>query len=264
MVVGGGPGGLKAAAVAAARGHHVTLHEKNKQLGGQALLAQLLPRRAEFGGIVSNLTRECELAGVDLRTRSTVDRAFIEREAPDAVVVATGATPRELPADRFENTHVVNAWQVLRGETNVGSRVVVPDWRCDWIGMGIAEMLALDGCQVRLAVDGYMAGQTLQSYVRDAWAGELFRAGVEVVPYAHLFGADEDSVYFEHTASREPLVLKEVDTLVLALGQAPSRALEFELQGLDIESHFVGDCLAARTAEEAVYEGLKVGRAVGG
>ena len=61
--MGGGPGGLKAAAVAAERGHRVTLYEKERQLGGQALLAQLLPGRAEFGGIVTNLTREAERAG---------------------------------------------------------------------------------------------------------------------------------------------------------------------------------------------------------
>ena len=67
MVVGGGPGGMKAAAVAAERGHHVTLYERNAQLGGQALLAQLLPGRYEFGGIVTNLAREMELAGVRQR-----------------------------------------------------------------------------------------------------------------------------------------------------------------------------------------------------
>lgn len=64
MVIGGGPGGMKAAAVAAARGHRVTLYEAASQLGGQALLAQQLPRRAEFGGIVTNLSRELELAQV--------------------------------------------------------------------------------------------------------------------------------------------------------------------------------------------------------
>jgi len=262
MVVGGGPAGLKAAAVAAARGHRVTLHEREKHLGGQALLAQRLPRRGEFGGIVSNLTRECELAGVDVRTGSSVDRSTITRAAPDAVIIATGATPRALAPGRSEGAHVVNAWQVLRDEVNIGSRVVVADWACDWIGMGVAEMLARNGCQVRLAVDGYMAGQTLQSYVRDAWVGALHRVGVEVIPYAHLYGANESAVYFEHSASREALVLDDVDTLVTALGNESRRELEFALQDSAIEVHLAGDCLAARTAEEAVYEGLKTGCAV--
>ena len=60
---------MKAAAVAAARGHEVTLYEAAPRLGGQALLAQLLPGRAEFGGIVTNLAREIELAGVKVVTQ---------------------------------------------------------------------------------------------------------------------------------------------------------------------------------------------------
>src|SRR5262245_60199938 len=50
LVAGGGPAGMKAAAVLAARGHSVTLCEAESRLGGQALLAQLLPDRSEFGG----------------------------------------------------------------------------------------------------------------------------------------------------------------------------------------------------------------------
>ena len=72
MVVGGGPAGMKAAAVAAEIGNDVTLYEADRRLGGQALLAQLLPHRSEFGGIVTNLSREVELAGVAVRLNMTV------------------------------------------------------------------------------------------------------------------------------------------------------------------------------------------------
>ena len=58
MVVGGGPAGMKAAAVAAERGHDVTLYEAAGRLGGQVLLAERLPGRAEFGGAITNLSRE--------------------------------------------------------------------------------------------------------------------------------------------------------------------------------------------------------------
>src|SRR4030095_6625795 len=68
LIARGGAGGMKAAAVAAERGHDVTLHEASERLGGQALLAQLLPTRAEFGGIVTNLTREMQLAGAKVVT----------------------------------------------------------------------------------------------------------------------------------------------------------------------------------------------------
>ncbi len=81
MVAGGGPGGMKAAAVAAERGHRVTLFEAQRRLGGQALLAQMLPGRAEFGGIVTNLQRELQLAGVQVHRNARVDRAKVLAES---------------------------------------------------------------------------------------------------------------------------------------------------------------------------------------
>ena len=176
-------------------------------------------------GIVTNLTREIELARVEVVKNTPVDAALVEKEAPDAVVVATGASPRWPEIEGVEHAHVVDAWQVLKGEVNVGSSVVVADWRSDWVGI-------------------------------------LHTLGVEIVPYARLFGADADTVYMQHTASGEPVIFDEVDTLVLAQGHEPVDTLAAELAGLDVEVRMAGDCLAPRTAEEAVFEGLKVGTAL--
>ncbi|MBN35172.1 MAG: oxidoreductase [Rhodospirillaceae bacterium] len=258
LVAGGGPGGMKAAAVAAERGHNVTLYEASGQLGGQTLLAQALPGRAEFGGIVTNLTREMELAGVTVVKNNAVDRALVESKSPDTVIVATGATPALVDIEGAEEAHVVEAWSVVKGEANVGGNVVIADWRCDWIGMGLAEHLARNGCNVTLAVDGYMPGQTIQMYVRDHWAATLHKLGVKVIPYARIFGADADSVYLQHVTSGEAIIVDEVDTLVTALGHHSVTTLADELEDWDGELHLIGDCLAPRTAEEAVLEGLKV------
>jgi NADPH-dependent 2,4-dienoyl-CoA reductase/sulfur reductase-like enzyme len=236
----------------------VTLYEASERLGGQALLAQLLPTRAEFGGIVTNLTREMQLAGVKVVTRSEVTRALVEAEKPDAVIVATGAKPRAGEIEGIETGHVVNAWQVIKNEVNVGTSVVVADWRCDWIGMGIAEKLARAGCRVRLAVDGYMPGQRIHQYVRDHWWGELTKLNVEILPLSRLYGVDGDTVYLQHATNGEPIVIEGVDTLVASLGHERVDTLADELDGWSGELHLIGDCLTPRTAEEAVFEGLKV------
>lgn len=242
LVAGGGPAGMKAAAVAAQRGHEVVLCEAGAQLGGQVNLAQLLPRRAEFGGASTNLQREMQLAGVEVRRNTPVDRALVERERPDLVIVATGAEPYWPPFERGGELQVVDAWQVLRGEVRVGRSVLVTDWRGDWIGPGIAEKLVREGHQVRLAVNGTHCGESLPLYVRDQLAGELHRLGIPVTPYARLYGCDDTTVYMQHSASGEAMLFEEVDTLVLCQGHQPVDRLADSLHGL-AEVLRIGDCL---------------------
>ncbi len=115
---------------------------------------------------------------------------------------------------------------------------------------------------MRLAVTGLVPGERTPPYVRDSWNAILHSLGVETIPYARLFGVDEDTVYMRHTASGEPIIFDSVDTLVLAQGHESRDELSEILAGLAIESHRIGDCLSPRTAEEAVLEGLKVGAAI--
>lgn len=258
LIAGGGPAGLKAAAVLAERGHSVTLHEAAAQLGGQALLAQLLPGRAEFGGIVTNLAHEARRAGATIRLNSPVTRALVEAESPDVVILATGARPH-WPGIETEGAHVVDAWSVLRGTANPGGRVVVADWRGDWIGMGLAEKLARDGCAVRLYVEGIAAGESLPLYVRDEMVARLHRLGVTIQPYARLYGADAGTVYFTHSASGDPVLVEDVDTLVLAQGHQAEAGLAAALAGWGRPLHVIGDALTPRSAEEAVLEALRIG-----
>ena len=183
VVAGGGPAGMKAAAVAAERGHRVILAEQSRRLGGQVLLAQELPGRAEFGGIVTNLQSEMARHAVEVKLNTRMTRRTLEEWAADTVIVATGARPLAPDIETDDQIAVLDAWQVIRGERPVGSRVVIADWRCDWTGMGLAEKFAREGCHVTLAVNGTMPGQMIQMYVRDRWAGELNRLGVDVIAY---------------------------------------------------------------------------------
>ena len=260
MVVGAGPAGMKAAAAAAARGHRVTLYEQAAQAGGQALLAQRLPGREEFGGIVSNLLREVELAGVELTCNCTVTPELVREQAPDAIILATGAGPRipELDLDAINSFSYAD---VLNERASLGNRVVIADWRADWIGIGLAERLAREGHRVTLAVNAAMVGESLQIYTRNHYVGRLYRLGVDMLTHARLFGSDSGSVYLQNTLTSEPIVL-EADSLVLSLGQQADNSLQRALVAAGTECRLVGDGLLPRTAEEAVYEGWKAGSEV--
>ena len=262
MVIGGGPAGMKAAAVAAEIGHEVTLHEASKRLGGQVHLAQLLPHRSEFGGLTANLAREVELAGVTVKLNSRAGAETIAAVRPDAVIIATGSVPRLPRFERGGDNIAVLAQDVIAGDAQCGGRVVVYDWRADWIGVGVAEKLAAEGAHVRLAVNGVCAAAAIQNYVRDAAIARLHRFGVETLPFMRLYGVDGGTVYFLHTASNESVVLEGVDTLVVAAANRPVDELAAPVRALGIECHLIGDALTPRTAEEAVFEGLTVATAL--
>jgi 2,4-dienoyl-CoA reductase-like NADH-dependent reductase (Old Yellow Enzyme family) len=260
VVVGGGPGGLKAATVAAERGHRVRLFEATRRLGGQILLAQEIPGRAEFGGAAMNLQREAERAGVTIELGVTVDAAILASLDPDAVVIATGAGPRIPALELIDDPFILSSWDVLRGSSIPAGHVVVADWRCDWIGAGTAIRLAQLGHRVTLGVTGYHAAQRLQQYVRDDMLRELERLRVDVLPLVRIYGADADTVYFQHVLTSEPVMINDVSALVLSQGHLPVDGLLTELEAAgSFEVHAVGDCLSPRTVEEAVLEGLRVG-----
>ncbi|HEX3312347.1 MAG TPA: FAD-dependent oxidoreductase, partial [Streptosporangiaceae bacterium] len=257
MVIGGGPGGLKAAAVAAERGHRVTLYEARRRVGGQVLLAERLPGRAEFGGAITNLHGEARRAGVEFVTGVRVDAAMVKENAPDAVIVATGSVSRKPGVEVNDDPVLLDARDVIGGAEVPSGRVVVADWRCDWVGLGVAQLLAERGRKVSLCVDGYMAGEMLQQYVRAEMLAAAHRAGVDVMPTVRVFGIDEDTVYLQHRLSGEPVLVEGVVATVFALGPSSDHALLDELTGLHPDVTGVGDCLTPRTVEEAVLEGLR-------
>jgi 2,4-dienoyl-CoA reductase-like NADH-dependent reductase (Old Yellow Enzyme family) len=259
LVIGGGPAGMKAAVVAAERGHQVELHEKDSRLGGQVNLAEALPGRAEFGGVTTNLQRELEQAGVTIRYNSLLDAASLRGIGPDHVVIATGADTR-LPEVEVDGVEIVDAWSVIRGDTQPGKNVVIADWSCDWAGLGVAEKLARDGHYVRLLSGGSVAGESIQAIVRDQWIGVLHGLGVEMTPYSRFYGALDGSAFFQHMTGGEAIVCEQVDTVVTCFAPQANRECAWVEQIEDLGVSWIGDAVSPRTVEEAVLEGLQIAR----
>lgn len=256
-VVGAGPAGLKCAVVAAGRGHQVTLYDRAAEPGGQVLLAQLLPGREEFGGLVTNLKRELELSNVEVVANYEVSVDRVEAMQADTIVLATGAQAYVPAGGRFDADRTLTYEDVLLERAPIGNSVVVADWRGDWTGMGLAERLARDGCQVKLVVNAALAGEALQIYTRNHYLGRLYHLDVEVITHARLYGSDGDSVYFQNTLTDEPVIFDGIETLVLSLGQQAESHLENELRLARFDPVTIGDCVLPRTAEEAIFEGLQ-------
>ena len=139
VVVGGGPGGMEAARLAAAQGHNVVLFEARRQLGGAVRQAEKLPTRSLLGDICDWQERELSRLGVDVRLNQTADVETVAAEGPDLVFVATGATGAELP----------DISTVPKGAT-----AVVDDRFGGYEALGLAEWLATNGLAVTVTTPG--------------------------------------------------------------------------------------------------------------
>jgi len=233
------------------------LFEAERRLGGQALLAQMLPGRAEFGGLITNLEHELKLAGVQIRRSARVDRprCWPRHRMWCSSLRAPNPTGRTFRRKELCDRGCLAGAARPSDDRPIG---VVIDWRADWIGIGIAEHLAQQGRSVRLAVSGIAAGETLPLYVRDHSAAGLHKLGVKVLTYMRLYGSDSDSVYLQHVSSGEAVVIDKVDTLVLCTGHTPVDELSDALEVSTSTCTSSATRPPPRTAEEAVYEGLKV------
>ena len=258
MVIGGGPAGMNAALIAAQRGHCVSLYESGKQLGGQALLAQNLSRRAEFGGLITNLLQAMSKQDINIHLNTRVDMAKVQAEAADVVVLATGATPYAQPIEADDSILKLNAWQYLQGTAPQGKSVLLTDWRCDWVAPGIAELLVKQGFDVSIAINGLCLGETLPLYVRDELTATAQRLGIKLLPNARLYGYDNGTVYLQHNTSAEAVELEGINTIIACDGQMALDELGDAIEDLGMVLHRIGDCNTPRTAEEAMYEGMKV------
>lgn len=260
-VIGGGPGGMKAAVTAADQGHEVILYEKQPKLGGQVNLAEKLPGRSEFGGVTTNLIGELDRSSIQVCLSSSASPEAFHAIEPDVVIVSTGAVPR-LPEVEITGTQLLSAWSVIAGEKPSGQNVVIADWSSDWSAMGVAHMLALSGHKVRIFSGASTCGESIPAIVRDQWFGELQSLNVELTCYARFFGAEDQTAFFQHTINGEAIVCEDVDAVVSCYPPRSNNDCSWvsELKAPDtgsLQITTIGDALAPRTVEEAVLEGFK-------
>ncbi len=124
MIVGGGPAGMQAARILALQGNRVTLHEQQESLGGQMRYSSRVA--ADYGYLVTYLAGQLESLAVDVHLGSTVDVEAVAHEAPDAIVVATGAREGLCFAPVNGTPNLFDLFTALdRADDDWGGRVVI-------------------------------------------------------------------------------------------------------------------------------------------
>ncbi len=274
IVVGGGPGGLEAARVAALRGHDVTLIEARTRLGGGFALWADLPSRGFFHKAIEWWEAELRRLGVEIRCGVPASAAGVLAEVPDAVIVATGALYSRGGRSAFldidipghDQDFVFRPDEILLGATPPVGKVLLLDGEGLHASAGIAEVLAAQGCEVIYATPGF-APVSLRLYDSLEAGFVITRlrsfANLSFAPASWLRSIGDHEVTLYDTYTGAERVLGGLDAVVLSTGRLPVDLLARELEGKVAQLFTIGDALAVRPFATAAYEGHKFARCIG-
>jgi mycofactocin system FadH/OYE family oxidoreductase 2 len=263
MVIGGGPAGMWAAKIATMRGHDVALYEKEDALGGQVAIAMKGAGREEFGVIIRNERNQLQRLKVPVLLSHPVDVNFVLEQDPDAVIIATGSKPKECPVTGCTWPQVLSVWNVLKGEGEIGQKVIFIDYDGHHQSTSCAEYLADSGKVVHMVTPSLFVGAELGP-TQDLYLSRqrLMQKGVTFTPDFAVMEIKGTEVHGFNVYSNEWRVFDGYDTVVAAMGNEADDGLYKALKGHVKELYRIGDCVAPRKADMAIYEGYMVGKRV--
>jgi len=286
VIIGGGAAGMSAALAASAKGHRVTIYEAGDRLGGQLCIAGAPPGREEFADLANDLARQVALSSIRVVLNHRVDEAMLAAEKPDAVILATGATPVKPKLPGADLPHVVQAWDVLADRVVTGKRVVIIGGGA--VGVETALFLAdkgtLSGEALKFLLvnraeppeDLYeMAtrgtkqivvveminklGKDIGKTTKWGILQDMSRRGVKTRTTARALEITESGVRVQKDDTVE---LIPADTVVLAIGSQSHHPLQETLDKMGIAYQIVGDAAAVGLAFDAVHQGYNAGRSI--
>jgi 2,4-dienoyl-CoA reductase (NADPH2) len=286
MVVGGGAAGMSAALSAWEQGHEVTIYEKGDHLGGQLYLAAAPPGRGEFAELAKDLEHQVALSSITVVYNQSVDQTLLEKENPDAVILATGALPITPPITGADLPNVVQAWDVLEDRVVTGKRVVIVGGGA--VGVETALFLAEKGTLSAEAVKFLLVnraespedlyematrgtkqivliemieklGKDIGKTTKWGILQEVSRKGVKTKTTTKALEITENGVQVEKDGQVEEI---PADTVVLAIGASSYNPLEDVCKEKGIACQIVGDASQVGLAFGAVHEGFAAGRSV--
>ena len=253
-VVGGGPGGLTAAFEAARLRHHVTLFEREKETGGNALYAAKAPHKTVYAKYISTLTANCKKKGVDIKTSTEVTEAMIEAGNPDAVILAIGADKSTCPAEGINSSVVCDAWQIMDGDVQPKDNVVVIGGGL--VGMETVDFLLEKGVKNITLVE-MLPNSPVHTFSAHGYMlhKRLAAAGIKLMFDTTVKLINEKSVVV--TKKGEDLPIDPVNQVIVAIGVTPRNTLKDMLAKKGIRHFIIGDAVAPRRIIEATTEGAK-------
>ena len=250
LVAGGGPGGLYAAYTAARRGHQVILCEKEAQLGGILKSEQAIPFKQEMYQLSQTYALFARNSGVEIRTSTEVTPEYVEKENPDALIIAVGSEPLVPPIKGLNGDNVVIVNDYYLEKEKVTDQVVV-------LGGGLAGC----ECAIHLGMEGKHVHlvEMRQELAPDANIRHRPLLLKEVDKYVKVhtgckgLAVTDEGVLCETDTGEEILI--PGTSVICALGQHSRTSLVNSLRDSAPYIAVIGDASKVSTITNAVYEG---------
>ncbi|MHC4945891.1 MAG: oxidoreductase [Planctomycetota bacterium] len=252
MIVGGGLAGLQTGAVAAEKGHDVTIYEKESTLGGQAATCAKGPwGDEEFMRLVNFLKTMCDKHGAKFEMNTEVTKDMIKELAPDKVVLATGALPDRDEFPGGDNPKVVSCLDVMEGRVDIGKKVAIVGWK----GVAISVALFLvdkGGYEVSMVGPAKKFGLDVNPSYIWRYIKKLKESGVKQYTKHKIMELKTEGVLAEDPEGKDVLI--ECDNIILA-NMAPNRSLKYKKGDV----YVIGDAIQTRRSPGAIHDGYRLG-----
>ncbi|HSB07478.1 MAG TPA: FAD-dependent oxidoreductase [Thermodesulfobacteriota bacterium] len=259
LVVGGGPGGMEAARVAALRGHKVILFEKRDRLGGALLEASVPEFKSDLRPLIAYLSNQLRRLKVQVNLRKEITAKEITDETPDAVIVSNGSKPSMPEVPGIEKPIVVNGLDIYRGK-EVGKTAIIVGG--GMLGSELALFLGEKGKKVILTTRQGQIGYDMEIAHFIVLMDKLVKAGVQIHTHKLLQEVTDDGVVMLDLARLGEKVKIRGDNVIIMGGFQPDAALYQALKNKGLAVYAIGDCVQPRGIHEAIYEGHLTARSI--
>ena len=254
LVIGGGVAGCEAARVLAERGHKPEIMERSDYLGGNLLAAGAPSFKEDDIALVRWYENEMQRLNVPVHFNAPVDPASKLYDEYDAVIVATGATPKKFPLG--ENAPVYTATDALLGKTPIGERVTVVGGGL--VGCETALWLAQEGKPVPIveALDRLMAVNKPLCHANSEMLERLLPFhGVETLVSSSVQKYENGKLLVKTPQGEQQL---DCDTVILSVGFREDRGVFDAWENSAKEIYLLGDAKKVANIMYAVWDAFEV------
>ena len=277
-VVGGGPSGMKVAALAAQRGHEVTLFEREAELGGHLNLVAKLPERETWNRGVAYMERTVRSHGVDVHAGTEASAQGLASGGFEEVVLATGShwdrsglsafRPGYAGIDGADDEHVIDIWsalgQAIEDPTQIGRRVVIIDESGAYWPLALAMLVTSAGGEVQIVTPHSSIGEeAIKTGELQTAMPDLVAAGVRICTHRLVDAIDDGKIIARSLWGGDTEEIR-ADRVVMSIMRLADIRVYNELKEAktSVGLQRVGDAVAPRKLEAVMYEAEKLGREI--